>query len=42
MFNGLGKMEGDYTIKLEAGENPVSVNTSHRVPLALFDKVRPS
>lgn len=40
MFNGLGKMEGDYTIQLQAGAGALSLNTSRRVPLAVLENVK--
>ena len=40
LFTGLGKIEGDYQIKLNPDAVPYSLNTPRRVPLPLLPKVR--
>ncbi|XP_071093535.1 uncharacterized protein [Haliotis cracherodii] len=40
LFTGLGKMEGEYTIKLKEDAKPFSISTPRRVPLPLMKKVK--
>ena len=40
LFNGLGKMEGSYTIALKEGAQPYSVNVPRRVALPLMDRTK--
>ena len=40
LFNGLGRMKGNYTIELEEGARPYSVSTPRRVPIPLLPKVQ--
>ena len=40
LFNGLGKLPGEYTIKLKEGAVPFSLSTPRRIPVPLMDKVK--
>ena len=40
LFTGLGKLQGEYTIKLREGVKPHALHTPRRVPLPLMDKVK--
>ena len=39
LFEGLGKLEGDYKIKLEQGAKPYALNTTRRVAVPLLKAV---
>ncbi len=40
LFTGLGKLEGEYDIKLSDDAKPFCLNTSRRVPIPLLPKVK--
>ena len=40
LFEGLGKLEGDYTICLEEGAKPFAVTTPRRVAIPLLPQVK--
>ena len=40
MFEGLGKLEGEYAIKLQDNAKPFAVTTPRRVPIPLLEPVR--
>ena len=40
LFSGLGKLEGDYTIKLQEGAKPFVLSTPRRVPVPLLKPVK--
>ena len=40
LFSGLGKLEGDYTIKLQEGAKPFALSTPRRVPVPLLKPVK--
>ena len=40
LFQGLGKLEGEYTIRLKDGVTQFCLTTPRRVPLPLVKKVR--
>ena len=40
LIKGLGKLEGDYTIRLREGVQPLSLNTPRRVPVPLMRAVK--
>ena len=40
LFTGLGKLEGDYTIRVKEGAKPFSLSTPRRVPLPLMKPVK--
>ena len=40
LFTGLGKMEGEYTIKLKEGATPFSISTPRRVAIPLMQSVK--
>ena len=40
LFTGLGKMKGQYTIKLKPGVKPFALYTPRNIPLPLRDKVQ--
>ena len=40
LFNGLGKMEGPYTITLKENAQPFAVNVPRRVALPLMEKTK--
>ena len=40
LFDGLGKLEGDYTICLEEGAKPFAVTTPRRVAISLLPQVK--
>ena len=40
IFEGLGKFEGDYTVKLQDNAKPFAVITPRRVPIPLLETVR--
>ena len=40
LFRGLGKVKGDYSIKLQEGAKPFALTTPRRVPIPLMDRVR--
>ena len=40
MFKGLGKLSGNYTIKLKEDATPFALTTPQRVPIPLLSKVR--
>ena len=40
VFEGLGKLEGNYTIKLQDNAKPFAVTTPRRVPIPLLELVR--
>ena len=40
MFNGLGKLEGEYTIKLQDNAKPFAITTPRRVPIPLLKPVK--
>ncbi|KAL5017541.1 hypothetical protein ScPMuIL_007130 [Solemya velum] len=39
LFKGLGKLNGEYEIRLGSDSKPVAVSTPRRIPLPLLDKV---
>ena len=39
-FTGLGKLEGEYTIRLREGAQPFALNTPRRVPVPLMQAVK--
>lgn len=39
LFKGLGKLNGEYEIRLRSDSKPVAVSTPRRIPLPLLDKV---
>ena len=40
LFEGLGKLEGEYHIELKDDAKPYAITTPRRVPLPLMDKVK--
>ncbi len=40
LFQGLGKMQGEYDISLKPDAKPFSLSTPHRIPLPLMSKVK--
>ena len=40
LFQGLGKLEGEYTIQLQDGAKPFVLSTPHRVAIPLFEPVK--
>ena len=40
LFTGLGKLEGEYEIKLREGAQPFALNTPRRVPVPLMESVK--
>ena len=40
LFKGLGRLEGEYTIKLEEGAQPYALSTPRRVPIPLMKAVK--
>lgn len=40
VFSGLGKLQGNYKIKLRDGAVPYALSASHRVPLPMKDQVK--
>lgn len=40
LFQGLGKMENEFDIKLKPGIKPFNLSTPRRIPLPLMDKVK--
>lgn len=40
LFRGLGKLDGDYTIRLQEGAKPFALSTARRVPVPLLKSVK--
>jgi hypothetical protein len=40
LFEGLGKLEGEYTIQLEDGAKPLALHTPRRVAIPLMQPVK--
>ena len=40
LFEGLGKLEGEYSIQLEEGAQPFAVHTPRRVPIPMMQSVK--
>ena len=40
VFKGLGKLKGDYTIKIQDNAKPFAVTTPRRIPIPLLEPVR--